>query len=119
MRAVEGTTAEVAIRPDRPLSTGVILLDDGTKLSLRAAGDGSLVANLSIRRDGMYHFAATEGGEDVRLTEDYIIEAQKDSPPEVKITRPGRYVSCAKCRAIWHDSSIEAQPSDARSPRRL
>ena len=33
---------------------------------------------------------AVEGGEDVRLGEDYIIEAMKDNPPEVKITRPGR-----------------------------
>ena len=32
LRAVEGTTAEVAIQTDRPLSTGALLLDDGTKL---------------------------------------------------------------------------------------
>jgi hypothetical protein len=34
--------------------------------------------------------AAVEGGDDVRLSEDYFIEAQKYEPPEVKITRPGR-----------------------------
>ncbi len=38
----------------------------------------------------MYHVAAIEDGEDVRLSEDYFIEAMKDNPPEVKITRPGR-----------------------------
>ena len=38
----------------------------------------------------MYHIAAVESGEDVRLSEDYFIEAQKDQPPEIKITRPGR-----------------------------
>ena len=43
-----------------------------------------------IQKDGLYHVAAVEGGEDVRLGEDYFIEAQKDHPPEVKITRPGR-----------------------------
>ena len=31
-----------------------------------------------------------EGGEDVRLSDDYFIEAQKDHPPEIKITRPGK-----------------------------
>ena len=49
----------------------------------------ALVASVPIQKDGMYHVAALEGGEDVRLSEDYFIEAQKDQPPEVKITRPG------------------------------
>jgi hypothetical protein len=48
------------------------------------------VASVPIQKDGMYHIAAVEGGEDVRLSEDYFIEAQKDKPPEVTITRPGR-----------------------------
>ena len=45
---------------------------------------------MPIEKDGLYHVAAVESGEDVRLSEDYFIEAQKDKPPEVKITRPGR-----------------------------
>ena len=48
------------------------------------------MASVPIQKDGMYHVAAVENGEDVRLSEDYFIEAQKDAPPEVKITRPGR-----------------------------
>ena len=35
LRAVEGTTAEVAIETDRPLATGALLLDDGSKVTLR------------------------------------------------------------------------------------
>ena len=31
-----------------------------------------------------------EKAEDIRLSEDYFIEAQKEQPPKVKITRPGR-----------------------------
>src|SRR3954447_256269 len=90
LRAVEGTSAEVAIRTDRPLATGTILLDDGTKIPLRNGADGLLIASVPINKDGLYHVAAVEGGEDVRLTNDYFIEAQKDQPPEIKITRPGR-----------------------------
>ena len=48
------------------------------------------MATVPIQKDGMYHIAAVEGGEDVRLSDDYFIEAQKDQPPEIKITRPGR-----------------------------
>jgi hypothetical protein len=90
LRAVEGTTAEVAIQTDKPLSTGAILLDDGSKLALRQGGAGELVASVPIQKDGLYHVAAVENGEDVRLSEDYFIEAQKQRPPEVKIARPGR-----------------------------
>ncbi|MEI9973332.1 MAG: hypothetical protein WDO73_15585 [Ignavibacteriota bacterium] len=89
LRAVEGTSAEVALETDRPLTTGAILLDDGTKLPLRQNA-GGLTAMVPINKDGLYHIAAVEGGEDVRLSEDYFIEAQKYEPPEVKITRPGR-----------------------------
>ena len=90
LRAVEGTTAEVAIQTDKPLSTGAILLDDGSKLALRQSGANELVASVPIQKDGLYHVAAVENGEDVRLSEDYFIEAQKQRPPEVKIARPGR-----------------------------
>ncbi len=90
LRAVEGTTAEVAIQTDKPLTTGAIFLDDGTKINLRDGAGGMLVANIPIQKDGLYHVAAVEGGEDVRLSEDYFIEAQKYHAPEVKLTRPGR-----------------------------
>src|ERR1039457_2171695 len=90
LRAVEGTTAEVSIQTDKPLSTGAILLDDGSKLPLRQGGANELTASVPIQKDGLYHVAAVESGEDVRLSEDYFIEAQKYRPPEVKIARPRR-----------------------------
>ncbi len=45
---------------------------------------------MPIRADGMYHIATVEKSEDIRLAEDYFIEAQKEQPPKVSITRPGR-----------------------------
>ncbi len=90
LRAVEGTTADVEIKTDKPLANGALMLDDGSKIPLHAGANGSLAAKVPIQKDGQYHVAALENGEDVRLTEDYFIEAQKDHPPEVKITRPGR-----------------------------
>jgi hypothetical protein len=92
LRAVEGTTAEVSIVTDRPLANGVILLDDDTRIPIR---DG--VARVPIQKDGLYHIASVERGaehgigqnEDVRLTDDYFIEARKDNPPTVRIRRPG------------------------------
>ncbi|HMC61777.1 MAG TPA: hypothetical protein VKJ01_21470, partial [Candidatus Solibacter sp.] len=89
LRAVEGTRAEVFVQTDRTLANGVIVLDDGGKLPLKLGAAG-LSASVPIQKDGLYHIAAIENGEDVRLSEDYFIEAMKDHPPEVKITRPGR-----------------------------
>ncbi len=90
LRAVEGTDAEVFIETDRPMTTGVLLMDDGSKVPLRNAGGNTIAARVPIRKDGMYHVAAIENGEDVRLTNDYFIESMKDNPPEIKVTRPGR-----------------------------
>src|SRR5579875_249989 len=90
LRAVEGTMADVEIHTDKPLANGALLLDDGSKIPLRAGPGGALLAKVPIQKDGQYHVAAIENGEDVRLTEDYFIEAQKDNPPDIKITRPGR-----------------------------
>src|SRR5712692_5163720 len=93
LRAVEGTTADVAIETDRPLPNGVILLDDETRIPLHNG-----VARVPIQKDGLYHIASIEKGvehgigrdEDVRLTDDYFIEARKDAPPTVRIRKPGR-----------------------------
>ena len=90
LRAVEGTNAELAIQTDRPLANGALLLDDGTKLPLSSGENGERIAEVPIHKDGMYHIAAIEQGEDVRLSPDYFIEAQRDEPPTVHITRPGR-----------------------------
>ena len=90
LRAVEGTDADVAVETDRPLENGALLFDDGTKLLLRSGENGLRIASVPIRKDGMYHIAAVEQGEDVRLSPDYFIEAEKDEPPTVRITRPER-----------------------------
>jgi hypothetical protein len=90
LRAVEGTNAELAIQTDRPLSNGALLFDDGARLPLSSGENGARIAEVPIHKDGMYHIAAIEQGEDVRLSPDYFIEAQRDEPPTVHITRPGR-----------------------------
>src|SRR6266568_3387432 len=72
---------------------GVKLLDDNTRIPLKNG-----MATVPIQKDGMYHIASVERGvehgigqdEDVRLTDDYFIEARKDTPPTVRIRKPGR-----------------------------
>lgn len=85
LRAVEGTQADVKVVTDRPLATGSLLLDDGTKIDLH---DGT--ARVPMQKDGVYHIATAEHGDMVRLSNDYFIEVQKAVPPKVRISRPGR-----------------------------
>ena len=95
LRAVEGTVAEIMIQTDKPLKDGVLVVgnakDDEKQIKLEQSGQGNqYTAKLPITRDGMYHMAAMESGEAVRLTDDYFIEARKDTPPTIKIVKPGK-----------------------------
>jgi hypothetical protein len=90
IRAVQGTQADIAVLTDKPLDHGLLVLENGTKIEL-ARGDGNwLNARIPINKDGSYHVAALDGGETVRLSDDYFIEAKKDEPPSIRILRPGR-----------------------------
>ncbi len=69
------------------------MLGDDRQIELKPTGnrDGNWVtAQVTLDKDGLYHIAAIDRGENVRLSEDFFIEARKDSPPTVKIDRPGR-----------------------------
>ena len=91
LRAVAGTVAELTVETDRPLKNGVIEMDDGSHIALEAGQRRQrLTAKVPVQKDGVYHFAAHEQGESVRLSEDYFIEAASDDAPTVKITHPGR-----------------------------
>ncbi len=90
LRAVTGTVAEVLVTTDRPLKNGVIEMEDGSRIPLDAGANGLLTAKVPIQRSGLYHFAAMDQGQSVRLSPlDYFIEAQDDQPPSVRITHPG------------------------------
>ncbi len=89
LRALKGTVADLDIETDRPLASGSITLDDGKRIDL--SGDGRMHhASLSIEKDGAYHVATIDSGQQVRLSDDYFIEARPDSPPTVSILRPNR-----------------------------
>ncbi len=90
LRAVEGTDAEVAILTDRPLNKGVLMLNDDKQIDLKAGEGNWSTAHVTLDKDGLYHIAAIDRGENVRLSEDFFIEARKVTAPTVKIDRPGR-----------------------------
>ena len=55
--------------------------------SLSADGD-SYRGTVHMDKDGAYHLAAADEGQQVRLSEDYFIATDKAQPPEISIDRP-------------------------------
>jgi hypothetical protein len=90
IRAVEGTEAEVFVQTGGPLQNGALVLDDGSQVKLEAQDGLWLKARLPVRKDGSYYVAGFDGGSAVRLSEDYFIEAKPETPPTIRIARPGR-----------------------------
>lgn len=90
LRAVEGTEAQLEIVTDRPLSNGVLSLDDGRQLALSAAAGNVYHGSITVRKEGSYHVAARDKEQLIRISEDYFIEASAVKPPEVAVVRPER-----------------------------
>ena len=90
LRAVEGTQADLEVETDRPLRDGVLVLDDDQQIQLSTGGEGNIYkGTVHMEKDGVYHVAALDQGQPVRLSKDYFIEARKADPPNVIIARPG------------------------------
>jgi hypothetical protein len=89
LRAVEGTDADLEVETDRPMRDGVLVLDDEKQIRL-SGGEGNVYnGTIRMEKDGVYHVAALDQGQPVRLSNDFFIEARKADPPNVIIARPG------------------------------
>src|SRR5579863_5504765 len=89
LRAVEGTEADLEVETDKPLRDGLLILDDEQQIRL-TGGEGNMYkATVRMEKDGVYHVAALDQGQPVRLSNVFFIEASKAEPPNVIIARPG------------------------------
>jgi hypothetical protein len=88
LRALEGTSAELTLKMDRPLHNGQLTLDDGKQIALSGGEDNIYKGSILMQKDGAYHVAAVDQGQPVRLSEDYFIATDKANPPEIAIDRP-------------------------------
>jgi hypothetical protein len=89
LRAIEGTDAAIEIEMDHPLKDGQLTVDGGKTIQLASSEGNRYKGTIHMEKDGAYHVAATDGGQPVRLSEDYFIATDKAMPPEVAISRPG------------------------------
>ncbi len=89
LRAVQGTAADLEITMDKPLKDGLLVIDD-QQVQLTPIQGNVYKGTVQIDKDGLYHVAALDQGQQVRLSGDYFIEARPAEPPEVRIIRPAR-----------------------------
>ena len=89
LRALEGTDADVTVTMTSPLRDGVLALDGGEALHLSGGEGNQYKGTIHMAKDGAYHVAAADQGQQVRLSEDYFISTSKANPPTVVIEKPG------------------------------
>src|SRR5208282_2582482 len=89
LRAVTGTEAQLDVSTDRPLPGGQIQLDNGQKIQLTGGQNNVYHGSVKMDKDAVYHVAGTEQGQQVRVSEDFFIEARKANPPQISLARPG------------------------------
>jgi hypothetical protein len=99
LRAVKGTEADLEVMTDRPLQGGQIQLDNGPQIQLAGGQNNVYHGAVKMDKDGVYHVAGVDGGQPVRVSEDFFIEARKPNPPQISLVRPSR--------GDYHASPIE------------
>jgi hypothetical protein len=90
LRALEGTDAELTVLMDAPLKDGVLVMDNRQPLHLTGGEGNRYRGTIHMEKDGAYHVAAMDQGQQVRLSEDYFISTSKANPPDIAIDRPAQ-----------------------------
>ena len=89
--ALRGTTVTLVAHTDLPATGGRMVFDDGTSLAMESLGERALETTLEVSRDSLYHISLRDHlGKDARATHEYLIQALTDSPPNLRLSRPGR-----------------------------
>jgi hypothetical protein len=115
VRAVTGTTAKLEITFDRPISNGLLVVNGDETKTLQMTAPDKAQVEVKVEKNGVYYVAARELDENVRLTDDYFIEAQEDGEPVLKFRRPGRD---AKVNPL-EEVPVEVEASDDFGLREL
>ena len=90
IRALVGTSAEIAAKATKPLRSAILCIEGGTKIPAQLGDDGcTFTVEFPVEKSGSYWFDLTDrdglsGGSDDR----WEIHAVPDSPPTVSIEQP-------------------------------
>ena len=103
LRAVQGTSADLEITMDRPLRDGLLVRSTTSSCNWLPATQANVYkGTVQMDKDGLYHVAALDQGQQVRLSGDYFIEAREALAPEVHHRAPGPRLSLQPRRRSDH-----------------
>ncbi|MEP7000851.1 MAG: DUF4175 family protein, partial [bacterium] len=89
--AVVGTTVTVHASITKPVRSGVLAFDNGTKIPFVTGKDGLLSASFPVKTTGFYRVdLVAPDGANVPGSVQFAVEALPDRPPTVRIEQPGR-----------------------------
>jgi hypothetical protein len=84
-----GTRVRLEIEADKPVESGALVLDDGTRIELSADGSAVLAGEMTIDSDGSYRVALADlDGLASDGDTEYFIRVLEDRPPVVRVERP-------------------------------
>ena len=89
--ALRGTEVRLKIKPTMATPGGAVAVDPSGASVLTTQGDGTLTGGFKIDNDGFYHVELTgPGGEKIKASPEYTVDALTDANPRVSFSKPGR-----------------------------
>ena len=91
IRGYLGSSVQVRVRADRPLTEAVLAMADGWRVPLKQAPDGALEGVLLLSGPGSYQVRLKDtNGFANSAPSRYRIDIIQDAPPQVEVTEPGK-----------------------------
>ena len=106
-----GTEVRVRAVPTMGTTGGQLVFDDddGKRLDLTVAEDGSLTSSFSVEEEGFYRIdLAAPDGQLISASPQYTIDVLTDQPPSAMFIRPGRDTTASAIEELF----IEARADD-------
>ena len=89
--ALKGTNITLTAHSDVDSPGGRMVLDDGSEIQLVKVGERQFQAAWTMEKDALYHIRLEDHlRREARASEEFLIQALDDSPPTIRLARPGR-----------------------------
>lgn len=91
IRALESTRVEMSVETDQPAAGGFLKFENSDDIRLEPSGDRTFRAEFRVTQDDYFRVHLTNSEQVTSpASDEFTIEAQKDQPPVLSFTYPGR-----------------------------
>ena len=105
--ALKGTVAGITARLSGKVRAARIVLSDGRKIEMRAAGS-DFVGDLTVSGDSSYYIELVSvDGETYRGSNEYDVTVLEDQPPTISFERPGRDRKATNLEEVFTQARAE------------